>query len=184
MIWISTWRGSRTYFSTETVGSPKAERAALRLLSIADPSSLSFSTTFMPMPPPPPEGFTMTGKPISRAARAAASESSRAPVPGVTGTPWDSARARASTLEPMARIAAARGAMKAVAGGPRGVRRRSDEGDAGGRARLRKLRPLGEEPVAGVDRLGPDVTGQFHDLLQLEVRLGRSRRADVVGLVG
>ena len=56
----------------------------------------------------------MTGKPISRAAWAAASGSSSAPVPGVTGTPCDSARARASSLEPIARIAAAGGPMKAM----------------------------------------------------------------------
>src|SRR5215469_12121283 len=59
----------------------------------------------------------------------------------------------------------------------------ADEGYAGGLTRLGKLGSLGEKAVAGMDGLGSDVAGQLHDLVQLQVRLGGRRGADVVGLV-
>ncbi len=48
----------------------------------------------MPMPPPPPVAFTMTGKPISAAAATASLADDSSPVPGIMGTPT----ARASDL--------------------------------------------------------------------------------------
>ena len=43
---------------------------------------------------------------------------------------------------------------------------------------------LGEEAVAGVDRLGAGLLRRLDDLLDVEVALGRDRRADQEGLVG
>ena len=43
---------------------------------------------------------------------------------------------------------------------------------------------LGEEAVAGMDRLGPGLLGGLDDLLDVEVALGRDRGADQESLVG
>ena len=61
---------------------------------------------------------------------------------------------------------------------------RADEDDAGVLARLRKRCVLGQEPVAGVDRLGARALGDVEDLLDAEVVLGGGSVAEVVGLGG
>ena len=67
----------------------------------------------MPLPPPPADGLTRIGKPISRAA-AASTASSAVPsaspeMPGTTGTPISAANAFARILSPIASIAAGGG---------------------------------------------------------------------------
>ena len=47
-----------------------------------------------------------------------------------------------------------------------------------------ELGPLGEEPVAGMDRLGTGQRGRLEDRLDPEVALRRRRRADADRLVG
>ena len=60
-----------------------------------------------------------------------------------------------------------------------------DEGDAGRVARLGEQRVLGEEPVAGVDRVGAGLDGLRDDRLVVEVGADRvALLADLVGLVG
>ena len=63
--------------------------------------------------------------------------------------------------------------------------RGADEGDAVGLARLGEQRVLGEEAVAGVDRVGAALDGHPHDVLVVEVGPDRvALLADLVGLVG
>ncbi len=60
-----------------------------------------------------------------------------------------------------------------------------DEGDAGRLARLGEERVLGEEAVAGVDRVGAGLDGLGDDRLVVEVGADRvALLADLVGLVG
>ena len=64
------------------------------------------------------------------------------------------------------------------------ARRRPDEDDAGVLAGLRERRVLGEEAVAGVDRLGARALRDVEDLLDAQVVLRGRAVAEVVGLVG
>lgn len=67
----------------------------------------------MPLPPPPAEGFSSTGMPISRAA--AASSASLRPLPeepGTTGTPASRTVSFARILSPIRSMASADGPMK------------------------------------------------------------------------
>ena len=70
--------------------------------------------TFMPRPPPPAAAFTSTGKPMSRADRAAPPRPSVMPPsePGTTGMPSRLAVRLASILSPMRRMCSALGPMK------------------------------------------------------------------------
>ena len=76
-----------------------------------------------------------------------------------------------------------------VAALPQGVGRRPHERDTGGLDRLRELGALGEEAVAGVDRVGRRLAGRLHDRVGVEVALdlehpvGRARveRLTIVG---
>ena len=78
-------------------------------------------------------------------------------------------RRLAATLSPIAAIA---------------VGRRADEDEAGSRDGLGEVGVLGEEAVAGVNRLGAGRSGGVEDRGDIEVALGRGRRADAVRLVG
>ena len=72
-----------------------------------------------------------------------------------------------------------------VAGQVQGGCRGADEGDAVRLARLGEQRVLGEEAVAGVDRVGAALDGHPHDVLVVEVGPHRvALLADLVGLVG
>ncbi len=71
-----------------------------------------------------------------------------------------------------------------VAHGMDGMRLRADEDDAGLGQRLLELLLLGEEAVAGMDRLGAGLPAGFHDLVDQQVGLRRGRRPDQHRLVG
>jgi hypothetical protein len=71
-----------------------------------------------------------------------------------------------------------------VAHGVDGVRARADEDEAGVEAGLRELGVLGEEAVAGVDRVGAGVGGGGEQALDVEVRVAHGGRADEDGAVG
>ena len=67
----------------------------------------------MPLPPPPPAAFSITGKPIFAAKVFASSTFAKgAVVPGTTGTPAFIMFARAVVFSPIASIALAGGPMK------------------------------------------------------------------------
>src|SRR5262249_34385228 len=76
----------------------------------------------------------------------------------------------------------ARGSL--VAHDPNLLTRRADERDLGRRADVRKLRVLGEEPVAWVDRVGAGYFGGGDQPRNVEVRLARWRGADADIVVG
>ena len=63
------------------------------------------------------------------------------------------------------------------------VGRRPDEHEPGVPTGARERGVLGEESVAGVDRLGPGRLRRLEDPVDAEVRLGRGRGADPVRLV-
>src|SRR4028119_2240719 len=72
-----------------------------------------------------------------------------------------------------------------VPGKRKGLARGTDEGKAGLLARCRELRALGEEAVARVDRIGPDLQGLGHQRLDVQVSPHRMPRlTDSVRLVG
>src|SRR5437867_3788477 len=71
-----------------------------------------------------------------------------------------------------------------VAHGRDRVRRRSDEDDTRVGARLGEGGALGEEAVAGVDRVGPGLQTHRDQLVDAEVALGGRCRPDRVGVVG
>ena len=107
--------------------------------SIASRSSPRLAHPAHPRPPPPATALTNTGKPISSAAATSASTSvrgSESPAPADPGLPGRGDRAGL------------------VAGQLQHRRRRADEGDPGPRARRGQVGVLGQEPVAGVDRVG------------------------------
>ena len=62
--------------------------------------------------------------------------------------------------------------------------RRPDEHDARGRARFGERLVLGQEPVAGMDRLGAGLPRGVDDARDVEVAFARGRRADQHRLVG
>ena len=63
-------------------------------------------------------------------------------------------------------------------------RRRADEGQPGGRARLRERRVLGEEPVPRVHGVGARAPRRLHEAVDHEVALGGGGGTDRVRLVG
>ena len=133
-------------------------------------SARSLPATRMPLPPPPAVALISTGKPISCATRtASASSSIRPSLPGTTGTLALRAILRAAFLSPSGSMAS---------------RRRADELDLAAPADLGEVRVLGEEAVAGVNRLDVADLGRADDLVDLQVALGALRRADADGFVG
>ena len=71
-----------------------------------------------------------------------------------------------------------------VAHQPNHVRVGSDEADVAGLADLGEIRALGEEAVAGVDRVGAGDLGRADDRWHVQVAVGASRRSDADVLVG
>ncbi len=60
-ICTSTWRARSTNRSRNTAASPKNRSARVRAVSYAVRSAASSRATLMPIPPPPPAAFTITG---------------------------------------------------------------------------------------------------------------------------
>ena len=96
-------------------------------------------TTRIPRPPPPAAALTSSGKPSS--SRRAAGDD------GHAGR--DSRSAFAASL---------------VAAGAERVRRRADPDEPGGLDRVGEVRALGQEPVAGMDRVGAALARGPHEL--------------------
>mmetsp|Transcript_11200 Transcript_11200/g.35660 ORF Transcript_11200/g.35660 Transcript_11200/m.35660 type:complete len:206 (+) Transcript_11200:1648-2265(+) len=98
-IWTSMCRGFSTYFSRNTVPSPKAFSASARATPNSRSNSCSDRTTRIPRPPPPIAALMITGYPASRAKALASSTVRTGPSdPGTTGTPVRMARLRAVVL--------------------------------------------------------------------------------------
>lgn len=111
--WISMWRGRSTHRSTRSVSSPKEARASRRAAAISSVSAEASRTSRIPLPPPPADGFSSTGIPISRAASANSASVSPLPEdPGTTGTPAAFTVSLARILSPMSEMASAGGPMK------------------------------------------------------------------------
>ena len=164
------WRGRARYFSTYTSSLPNADSASERASWKARAKSSGSLATRIPFPPPPAAALMITGKPISRAKPRATSTSSTGPgVPGTIGTPTPAIVLRAVALSPIE--------PDLRGGGP-------DERDVGRGARLRELRVLGEEAVAGMDRVGAGDLGGGDEARDLEIRLARGRGADAHVVVG
>ena len=124
----------------------------------------------MPLPPPPAEGLTSSGKPTDPAAAASAGVVERRV--GDAGHDRH-AGCRDVQLGP-----------DLVAHHVEGLIARADEHDAGLAARAGEARVLGEEPVARVHRLRAGRQRGLDDAGGIEVALGGGRRADAHGLVG
>ncbi len=111
-IWISICLGRVTNRSTISVSSPNDAAASRRADAIASGSSAAADTSRMPLPPPPADGLSSTGKPISDAAAArSVSDIPGSVRPGTTGTPAAATASLARILSPIASIAAAGGPM-------------------------------------------------------------------------
>ena len=63
-------------------------------------------------------------------------------------------------------------------------RTRADELDVAGLADLGHVRALGEEPVAGMNRVGAGDLGGADDRRHVQVRIAARRRTDAHGIVG
>ena len=124
----------------------------------------------MPRPPPPALALTMMGYPCCRAKTSASSSwAIGSGVPGTIGTPAAAAALRPATLSPSRRCISAVGPTKTI---PARV------------AGLREVGVLGEEAVAGVDRVHLEPLRERDDLVDAEVGVdGRLPLADEVRLV-
>ena len=93
---------------------PKAALASLRVMATAFKNAASLCTTRIPRPPPPPEAFTITGKPIFFAVAKLALSSLRSgpSEPGTVGTPAVFMAFFAEILSPNKRIDSALGPIK------------------------------------------------------------------------
>ena len=109
--------GCNTNRSRNSVSSPNADAASRRALTSAAGSSAASCTTRMPLPPPPADGLTRTGKPTSAApAMRSSSVSPGREMPGTTGTPKADTAALAAILSPIVSMAATGGPMKTMPG--------------------------------------------------------------------
>ena len=136
---------------------------------MAWPSSCGARTTRIPRPPPPAVAFTITGKPCVVANFSASSSLAIGPsVPGSSGSP-------AFFMARRARL---------VAHQPDHFRIGPDEADVARFAHFGQIRRLGEEPVAGVDRIGAGNFRGADDGRHVQVAVGAARRADAHVLIG
>jgi hypothetical protein len=124
----------------------------------------------MPLPPPPADALTSSGKPMSRPRDASAADVLVVAV--VTG--------HGRHPGPLgADLGLALGAEQ-----PDHQRAGPDEGHARLGARVREARVLRQEAVAGMDRVGAGQPRRRQDLVDHQVRLGGRRRSDPHRLVG
>ncbi len=101
-------RGRSIHRSTSSVSSPKEARASRRAAAISSASFSASRTSRMPLPPPPADGFSSTGMPISRAASASCASVRPLPLePGTTGTPAAFTVSFARILSPIRAMASA-----------------------------------------------------------------------------
>ena len=106
--------------------------------------------TLRPRPPPPNAALIATGQAVLLGeGDDLAGPETGSGVPGTSGAPARWAMCRAATLSPRSRIA---------------CRRRADPGQPGVQHGLGELGVLGQEPVAGVDRVGAGLGGGGEDL--------------------
>ncbi len=106
-------RGRSIHRSTNSVSSPNEPRASRRAAAISSASSASSRTRRMPLPPPPADGLSSTGVPISRAASMSWASVRPLPLlPGTIGTPAAETVSLARILSPISSIAPAGGPMK------------------------------------------------------------------------
>ena len=150
--------------------SPKDFSASACVASTVFARSSGLSTRRMPMPPPPADALTSSGKPTTRAAssRPARSPGAKRALPGRIGTPAARASRRARSLSPMSSI---------------DFGRRADPGQAGPRHRLGEVAVLGEEAVAGMHGIGARRLGRRQDVVADEIALLGRRRADRLRLI-
>ncbi len=161
----SMCRGRSMSRSSSRVSSPNADAATRRAEMSASGSSAASRTTTMPLPPPPADGFTSSGNPMPAAA--SMSSASVAPTtPGTVGTPRASTCSFERILSPITSSASTPGPMNTM---PRvGARRR-------------ELGVLGEEPVSGVDGVGPGLLRGRDHSGDAEVALARARGSQAHG---
>ncbi len=106
-------RGRSIHRSTSSVSSPKEARASRRAAAISSASTAASRTSRMPLPPPPADGLSSTGVPISRAASTSCASVRPLPLePGTTGTPAAFTVSLARILSPIRAMASAGGPMK------------------------------------------------------------------------
>ena len=140
-------RATRRSVSMKTRSSPKEDsRLASAPGSSPRATSSAFQAMRMPLPPPPAEALIITGKP-TRAPRRAASASviTASGWPGTMGTPASAASFFEAILSPIAPMARGFGPMKAMPAAAQ---------------RLGEVGVLGEEAVAGMDRVGAGRLGR------------------------
>ena len=122
-----------------------------------------------PLPPPPDDALIATGKPISSATREHVLDAL-----GRLGRAGDDRDARRA--HPLARRDLRAHRLDRVG-------RRADPGEPGVVDRPREVGVLGEEAVAGMDRLCARALRDLDDAVAAQVALGRRPRPEQVGLV-
>ena len=147
------------------MASPNADAASRRAPSNATASSAGCSTSRMPLPPPPAEALTSSGKPMPSAI-----DAQRAVDLAVQPRAGQDRDARA--LHAVARLG-----LRAHGGDRLG--RRADPGQPGVDHGLREGGVLGQEAVAGMDRVGAGARARRRGSRRREgrTRPGWSRRA-------
>ena len=164
------WRARGRYCSTYRAPLPKALVASERQRSNVSASSLASWTARVPRPPPPASALSMTAPPAPRPARK-------------VGRLLLRDRAVDAGDRGHVRLGRRRAGPALVAEQLEVRDARPDEGDAGVRAGPGEAGVLGQEAVAGVDRVAAGGHGRRHDRLDVEV--GRhAAGVEPDGLVG
>ena len=153
----STCRGRSRRRSRTIASSPKADSRlapAGRERRARNPRGRA--TTRMPLPPPPRDGLIITGQPM----RSGLGEQGGVLLV-VAVVARHHGHARRGHEPPRALL---------VAHPPVHAARRAHEDEAGPRHRVGEVAVLAQEPVAGMDRVGPRATGRVEHRVDREVR--------------